>query len=168
MLLGNDLDGAISRFDSSQNFNLVDVGAVFLAGPLGLAVTKGYNFGSLFRGTGGTTRLGIVVSDWRVERGVAHARDVALATPRNRLALQGGLDFASGRFADMTVAVVDAKGCPRLQQTIRGPFGKPEVGKPSAFKSAAGPFVKLFHKARNLFPSGPCKVFYAGSVAHPA
>jgi uncharacterized protein involved in outer membrane biogenesis len=166
-LLGNDLDGAISRFDSSQNFNLVDVGAVFLAGPLGLAATKGYNFAGLFRGTGGTTKIGTVVSDWKVERGVAQATDVAMATAENRLAVQGGLDFASGRFADMTVAVVDEKGCPRLRQTIRGPFEKPEVGKPHVLGSLAGPWVKLFKKARDVFPSGPCEVFYSGSVAPP-
>lgn len=166
-LLGNDLDGAISRFDSSQNFNLVDVGAVFLAGPLGLAVTKGYNFAGLFRGTGGTTKIGVVVSDWTVDRGVAHAKDVAMATAENRLAVQGGLDFVKGRFADMTVAVVDAKGCPRLRQTIRGPFEKPEVEKPHALTSLAGPLVKLFKRARDVFPSGPCDVFYSGSVAPP-
>jgi uncharacterized protein involved in outer membrane biogenesis len=166
-LLGNDLDGVISRFDSSQNFNLVDVGAVFLAGPLGLAVTKGYNFAGLFQGTGGTTKIGTVVSDWKVEHGVARAKDVAMATAENRLALQGGLDFVNGRFADMSVAVVDAEGCPRLQQTIRGPFEKPEVEKPHVFTSLAGPVVKLFKKARNIFPAGPCEVFYSGSVAPP-
>jgi hypothetical protein len=32
----------------------------------------------------------------------------------------GGLDFVYGRFADMTAAVVDAEGCPKLKQTIRG------------------------------------------------
>ena len=42
-LYGRDLDRDISRYASSQNFNLVDVGAVFFAGPLGLAVTKGYS-----------------------------------------------------------------------------------------------------------------------------
>lgn len=166
-LMNNDLDGAISRFDSSQNFNLVDVGAVFLAGPVGLAVTKGYNFAGLFQGTGGTTRIGIVVSDWKVEHGVARAKDVAMATPKNRLAVQGGLDFVHGQFADMTVAVVDADGCPRLRQTIRGPFEKPEVEKPHVLASLAGPLTSLFKKAKKIFPAAPCEVFYSGSVAPP-
>ena len=43
-LTGSDLDKEIASFESSQHFNLVDVGAVFFAGPLGLVVTKGYNF----------------------------------------------------------------------------------------------------------------------------
>ena len=54
-LVGNDLDGALSGFDSSQNFNLVDLGAVFLAGPVGLAVTRGYQVFRPFRGSGRNT-----------------------------------------------------------------------------------------------------------------
>ena len=44
--IGRDLDTQFSRFESSQNFNLVDVGAFFFAGPFGLVVTKGYDFAS--------------------------------------------------------------------------------------------------------------------------
>jgi uncharacterized protein involved in outer membrane biogenesis len=167
MLVGNDLDRVLSRFESSQNFNLVDVGAVFLAGPLGLAVTKGYNFAGLFRGTGGSSRIRALVSDWRVERGVAHAKDVALATSKNRIALQGGLDFVDRRFADVTVAAIDANGCARVWQVIRGSFGKPVVEKPRVLASLAGPVLKLYKRTRGLFPAGPCEVFYSGSVAPP-
>ena len=166
-LVGNDLDRVLSRFESSQSFNLVDVGAVFFAGPLGLAVTKGYNFASLFRGSGGSTSIGTLVSDWRVERGVAQAKDVAMATTQNRIALQGGLDFVNERFADVTVAVIDAGGCARVRQAIRGSFGKPVVEKPRVLTSLAGPALKLYRQTRGLFPAGPCEVFYSGSVAAP-
>lgn len=166
-LVDNDLDRTLSRFESSQTFNLVDVGAVFFAGPLGLAVTRGYDFASLFRGAGGNSSVGTLVSDWRVERGVAQAQDVAMATSRNRIALQGGLDFVNQRFADVTVAVVDAQGCARVRQAIRGPFGKPVVEKPRVLTSLAGPVVKLYRQTRGLFPAGPCEVFYSGSVAPP-
>lgn len=166
-LVGNDLDRQISRFESSQNFNLVDVGAVFFAGPLGLAVTKGYNFASLFRGSGGTTSIGVLVSDWRVERGVAQAKDVALATTKNRIALRGGLDFVRGRFADVTVAVVDGRGCAKARQAIHGPFANPTVEKPRVLLSLAGPMVRLYQRTRGLFPAGPCEAFYSGSVAPP-
>ena len=166
-LVGSDLDRTLSRFESSQNFNLVDVGAVFFAGPLGLAVTKGYNFASLFRGSGGSSRIRTLVSDWRVERGVAQAKDVALATSENRIALQGGLDFVNGRFADVTVAMIDARGCARVRQVIRGSFGKPVVEKPRVLTSLAGPVLRVYRQTRGLFPAGPCEVFYAGSVAPP-
>src|SRR6202008_2857585 len=84
-----DLDEKLSRYQSSQSFNLIDVGAFFFAGPLGLAVTKGYNFARVFQGTEGTTTIRTLVSDWQVADGVAHARDVAMATRANRIALRG-------------------------------------------------------------------------------
>jgi uncharacterized protein involved in outer membrane biogenesis len=166
-LVGHDLDRELSRYQSSQNFDLVDVGAIFVAGPLGLAVTKGYNFASLFHGSGGSSRIHTLVSDWRVERGVAHAKDVAMATSLNRIALQGDLDFVHGRFADVTVASINAKGCAMVRQTIRGPFGSPVVEKPHVLTSLSGPMVNLYKEARGLFPASPCVAFYSGAVAAP-
>lgn len=164
---GRDLDKELARYKSSQNFNLVDVGALFLAGPLGLAATKGYDFASIFRGSGGSTRIPTLVSKWKVERGVAHATDVALVTNENRLALHGGLDLVHEEFDDVTVAVVDPSGCPKVRQKIVGPFVKPVLEKPFFLKSMAGPAIKLFKAVRNVFPHKECEVFYEGSVAAP-
>ena len=161
-----DIDKELSRYESSQSFNLVDVCAFFFAGPLGLAVTKGYNFASIFRSSGGSSLIRTVVSKWNIEHGVAQAKDVAMATKENRIALQGGLDFVNGRFKEVTVAVIDTRGCPIVQQTIRGSFSKPEVEKPSILTSLAGPASKLLRQAESLF-GGHCDVFYAGSVAPP-
>jgi uncharacterized protein involved in outer membrane biogenesis len=166
-LVGNDLDRRLARFESSQNFNLVDVGAVFFAGPLGLAVTKGYNFASLFRGSGDSSSIRTLVSEWSVARGVARATDVALATSEHRIALQGGLDLVNDRFADVTVAVVDAKGCASVRQAIHGSFADPVVEKPRVLTSLTGPVLKLYQRTRGMFPAGPCEVFYSGSVAPP-
>ena len=132
-----------------------------------MAVTKGYNFASLFEGSGGRSRIRTLVSDWSVERGVARAKDVALATSENRIALQGRLDFVNQRFADVTVAVIDATGCARALQAIHGSFAKPMVEKPRVLMSLAGPWIKLYKRVRGLFPAGPCEVFYSGSVAPP-
>ena len=166
-LHGRDLDKEFSRYESSQNFNLVDVGAFFFAGPVGLAVTKGYNFASIFQGSGGRSEIRKLVSDWKVEHGVAQARDVAMATNKNRVALQGGLDFVNQQFNHVTVALVDAKGCAKVRQKIRGSFQKPVVEKPNILTSLTGPAVKLLKKGAELFPGGKCDVFYAGSVAPP-
>ena len=166
-LYGSDLDQEFSRYESSQNFNLLDVGAVFLAGPLGLAVTKGYNFASIFRGSGDRSSIGKLCSDWKVERGVAQARDVAMATKENRVALKGRLNFVNERFENVTVALIDARGCTRVQQKVHGPFGKPVVEKPNVLMSLAGPALNLLKQARDLFRGGTCEAFYAGSVAAP-
>lgn len=128
-LHGSDLDLEFSRYESSQNFNLVDVGAFIFAGPLGLAVTKGYNFASILKGSGGSSAIRTFASDWKVERGVAQAQDVAMATNKHRIALLGGLDFVNGRFDDVTVALIDAKGCATVRQKISGTFQKPVVEK---------------------------------------
>lgn len=167
ILNGRDLDQAFARFESSQTFNLVDMGAFFFAGPVGLAVTKGYNFASILQGSEGRSEIRTLVSDWKVERGVALSRDVAIATTKNRVALQGRLDFVNERFDDVTVALIDDKGCIRAQQTIHGAFDKPVVENPSTLKALTGPVVKLLKQVGSLFPGGECEVFYAGSVVPP-
>jgi uncharacterized protein involved in outer membrane biogenesis len=161
-----DLDEKLSRYESSQSFNLIDVGAFFFAGPLGLAVTKGYDFARIFQGAEGSTTIRQLVSEWQVEHGVAQARDVAMATHANRIALQGGLDFVSGQYDELTVAVIDAKGCVRVQQKVHGPFLNPVAEKPSALGTLTGPTRTLLRQARSLL-GGKCAVFYAGSVAAP-
>ncbi|KAA3626420.1 MAG: AsmA family protein [Proteobacteria bacterium] len=167
ILYGRDLDQEFARFESSQTFNLVDLGALFFAGPVGLTVTKGYNFASILQGSEGRSEIRTLVSDWKVEGGAAQSQDVAMATDKNRVALQGGLDFVSERFDAVTVALIDSQGCIRAQQTIHGAFKEPVVEKPSTLKSLTGPVVKLLKQVGRLFPGGECEVFYAGSVESP-
>jgi uncharacterized protein involved in outer membrane biogenesis len=166
---GRNLDAEFSRYESSQNFNLVDVGAFFLAGPVGLAVTKGYSFTSIFifQGSDGSSTIRTLVSDWKVERGVARAQDAAMATNENRIALQGGLDFVNERFDDMIIALIDAQGCAKVRQKIHGPFQKPVVEKPNILTSLAGPALSLLKQGKDLLPGGECERFYSGSVAPP-
>lgn len=164
VLHGVDLDETFDRFEASQTFNLVDVGAVFLAGPIGLAVTKGHDFASILKGLDGRSDVRTLVSDWTVERGVLHAEDVAIATNRHRVALQGRLDLVNERFDGVTVALIDAQGCAKVQQKIRGSFAQPVIDKPSTLSALTGPVVRLF---RQVVPGGKCETFYAGSVAAP-
>jgi AsmA protein len=166
-LSGSDLDREFERFESSQTFNLVDVGAFFFAGPLGLVVTKGYDFAHLAQAPGGSSEIQTLVSEWKVERGVAHARDVAMATKENRIALQGKLDFVNDRFDEVTIALVDSKGCVKVQQKISGTFQSPVVAKPNLATSLAGPALRLLEKGADLLTGRQCDVFYAGSVAVP-
>jgi uncharacterized protein involved in outer membrane biogenesis len=166
-LNGRDLDQEFARYESSQNFNLVDVGAYLFTGPFGLVVTKGYDFGRIFQGKGGHSEIRTLVSAWTIDHGVARAQDVAMATRENRVALQGRLDLVNERFDDVTMALIDAKGCPRMLQKIGGTFQKPVVEKPGTLKSLSGPVLGMLKKVENLFPGGKCVVFYAGSVAPP-
>lgn len=167
MFKGGDLDREFARFESSQNFDLLDVGAVFFAGPLGLLVTKGYDFANLAKGSPGHSEIRTLVSDWTVERGVARARDVAMATKHNRIALQGRLDLVNERFDDLTVALVDAKGCAKVRQRMRGSFQAPVAEKPSLLAALTGPAMRLLRKGSDALAGGQCEVFYAGSVPAP-
>jgi len=167
-LSGADLDGQFSRFESSQNFNIVDVGAFFFAGPMGVAVTKGFNFASLLQGAPGSqSEVRTLVSDWKVERGVARAQDVAMATKENRIALQGEINLANDQFEDVVIALVDENGCAKLRQRISGSFQNPVVEKPNPLQTLAGPALSLLKKGGKLLTGGKCDVFYAGSVAAP-
>jgi hypothetical protein len=158
-----DLDEKLNRYESSQNFNLVDLGAFFIAGPLGTAVTKGYDFAGVFRETEGSTVIRRLVSHWQVEEGVARAGDVAFVTQQNRLAMKGKLDFVRKTFDDVTVAVLDDQGCAAIEQKIRGPFAAPEIVKPNVIASLTGPFSNVIRGAKKM-AGVKCEVFYEGSI----
>lgn len=131
-----------------------------MAGPCpATSLTKGFDFARILEGSGGSTPIRVLVSKWQVEHGVAHAMDVAMATRENRVAL-------SGRFDDVTVALIDVKGCSKVQQKIHGPFMQPEVEQPNVLATLAGPTARLLKRAKKLL-GGKCEVFYVGSVAPP-
>ena len=161
-----DLDKEFSNYESTQNFNLIDVGAFFLAGPLGVAVTKGYDYARILKKSEGHTTIRTLISQWKLERGIAQAQDVALATPKNRIAMTGGLNFVNATYDDVTIALVGPKGCARVEQHVHGSFGKPEVEKPNVITTITGPARKLINKSKSLF-GAKCVVFYSGAVQAP-
>jgi len=167
MLYNMDIDALIPKYERSQNFNLVDVGAFFLAGPFGPVLTKSYNFGSLYEELqGGKGHIRMFVSIWKVKRGVADAADVALATRKYRIAMKGGLNFNNDRFDNVTVAVLDKRGCAVYSQKVHGPFRKPKIDKVSILQSISGSVSNALKDAWK-FIGGECKEFYSGSVAQP-
>jgi AsmA family len=168
VLHGLDIDDLISTLQRSRRFSLVDVGAFFLAGPLGPVLTRGYRFADLYQESrGGQGVIAKLVSVWKVENGVAEAVDVAMATKERRIAMKGGLNLIDNRFEDAVVAVIDQHGCVVLSQKVRGPFGAPEIGTISVLMSLTRPVTNLVKSALKLFDGGPCDVFYSGSVPPP-
>jgi AsmA protein len=168
MLKGMDIDELISSLLKSRRFNLVDVGAFFLAGPWGPALTRSYRFADLFKESqGGKGVIAKLVSVWKVENGVAEAVDVAMATKKRRIAMKGGLDFTDDLFENAVVAVLDRNGCALITQKVRGPFNRPEIGNINVLKSLTNPVKNLVRSAVKLFSNKPCEVFYSGSVPPP-
>ncbi len=168
-LHGTEIDGILSNVEEARKLSLADVGVFLLAGPLSSAAVRGYRYGGLYRSTTrqGDTRIARLVSDWTVRDGVADARDVAFSTGKNRIALKGKLDLVNGRFVDVTVALLDGKGCAKIRQKISGPFGDPRMDKTSVLESFVEPVLGLFERTRKLIGQSSCEPFYTGAVQHP-
>jgi AsmA protein len=164
-----DLDNLVEQFIDSQQFDLVDLGAFMIAGPLGPIVTRSYDLGMLANATqGGSSEVRQLVSLWEIAEGRAVARDVALATGKSRIAMSGEVDIGAKSFRNLVVAVIDAGGCALVHQEINGPFDNPQVEKPNFIESAAGPIINIFRGTARLITGKKCDVFYNGSVAAPA
>jgi AsmA family/AsmA-like C-terminal region len=164
-----DLDKVLSSYETSQEFNLVDLGAFLIAGPLGTVALKGYGYGDVYRQTqGGRGTIKQFISHWKIKDGVADATDCALATHHNRVALKGKLDLVGEQYDNVIVALLDDKGCAKFTQGISGPFGSPRVGAVSSMESLAGPISSLYRKAKRFFQGSKCEVFYNGAVQQPS
>jgi hypothetical protein len=160
-----DLDKVLSSYETSQKFDLVDLGAFFIAGPLSVVAVRGYRYGDFYNQTrAGQGTITQFISHWKIKDGVADATDCALATHHNRVALKGKLDLVSERYDTVIVALLDDKGCVKFKQSISGSFGSPRVGTVSRVESFAGPVFNLYRKAKRFVQGGRCEVFYNGAV----
>ncbi|KAF0810980.1 hypothetical protein A167_00012 [Alcanivorax sp. S71-1-4] len=165
---GLDIDQELSRYQSTQRFNLVDLGALAFAGPLGIAATKGAGFARLFDRTQGSSDIAALMSDWTIHDGIAHARDTAMATEKNRLVMLGDIDLGKRRFSNTRVAVVDRRGCAIMEQGITGPFSSPRVQSVSYVKALLGAPLDLLRQGLSLVEMDEeCEAVYEGSVAAP-
>jgi uncharacterized protein involved in outer membrane biogenesis len=164
-----DLDKILSSFETSQEFNLVDLGAFFIAGPLSTVAIKGYGYADVYNQTrGGWGAITQFISRWKIKDGVADAMDCALATHHNRVALKGKLNLVGEQYDNVIVALLDDKGCAKFKQGISGPFGSPRVGAIRSMESLVGPIFDLYRKAKGFIQGGKCEVFYNGSVQQPS
>jgi uncharacterized protein involved in outer membrane biogenesis len=163
-----DIDALITNYERSQHLSLLDVGAFLIAGPLGTLITKSYNFIGLYEASqGGTGSIRKLVSVWNVKNGIAEARDVALATKTQRVAMKGGLNFLNERFVDVTVAALNQRGCIIYSEKVHGSFHKPQIEKESIAESIARSILNPVEDAWKFIQGGECAVFYSGSVAQP-
>ena len=167
-LAWSDLDRQMKKFELSQNLNLFDVSALLFVGPISLVVTKGAELASLSKSTGTGTSIREVISRWKVDKGVAHAVDVALTTNENRVAVHGDLNFVSDQYQDVVVALVDANGCAKARQKVTGPFSNPTADQ-SNILLPVGPLLRLLYSAKALVSGGrnKCDVFYSGLLPSP-
>lgn len=162
-LTGMDLDELINNFQRSQSFNLVDVGAVALAGPAGILYTKGSDYAMMLTANkGDSTSISKLSSKWNLSEGNIEIEDVAFATLENRVAAKGWLNMKTDSL-DVIIGVVDESGCAIIDQQIYGKSDNPEYGKVKVIKTLLSPVTKLLNK----IVAKDCRKFYDGIVTHP-
>jgi AsmA protein len=163
IMYGVDTDELLEKFKRSQKFTLIDVGAVLLAGPVGLAVTKGTDYASLIvLNSGEETLVTNLVSDWNIHDGKLIMQDVAFTTKKNRIAADGWLNFATDSL-EITIALLNKNGCSIFSQDLFGSFDEPETGDIQVFGTILAPVTNLWDDIWG----NDCEVFYNGAVKHP-
>ncbi|HEV8515212.1 MAG TPA: AsmA-like C-terminal region-containing protein [Cyclobacteriaceae bacterium] len=165
-LYGIDVDNVLKKYEKSQNFNLTDVGAVLIAGPVGLAVTKGTDFVSLatinFK-SNQQTNIKTLLTKWKLENRILTTQDVAFSTATNRIAFDGQVDFAKDSIPGITISVVDKNGCSLMDQKLYGKMGKIHTGKLNITKTLLGSIINF----ANAIVGKDCKPVYTGGVKDP-
>jgi hypothetical protein len=165
-LSGVNIDKVLKKFERSQNFDLADLGAVLVAGPVGLAVTKGSDFVSLATvnlNPKDHTHIQTMRAKWRLEDRQLIAEDVAFATSQNRIAFQGRIDIARDSIPGLTIAVVDRNGCALMDQKLYGKTSDLKTGKLNITKTIFGSVINFV----NAIVGKDCKPVYTGIVKHP-
>lgn len=166
---GLDIDDVISKFERSQQIDLLDVGSTFFLGPIGPAITKGSEFAQVYSALQKEkdSEIQKLICSWNIKNGVAEAKDVALTTKKHRIAMVGKLDFVNEQFLDVTIAVLDIKGCAVVSQEIHGSFSNPEIKKMNTIQALMGPVMGVLDNTTKVLLRKKCKVFYKGSLEHP-
>ncbi len=163
-VMGVDIEGYIDKYKRSQNFNLLDVGAVMFAGPAGLAVTKGSDYTVLLTKSKGddSTVVNHFVSEWDLRNGRLSIDDLAMSTERSRIASIGFYDLNRDSI-DFNILILDKQGCALANQSIYGYVNDVQTGKVKVVKTLLGPVTNFF---RNI-GIAKCDILYNGKVSHP-
>ncbi len=163
LLYGFDADEIIEKFKRSQNFNLLDLGAVMLAGPVGIAVTKGSDIASIFAfNEGELTNISKIVSNWSINNSTFIIDDAAFTTHKNRVASNGIIDFNNDSL-DLNIALVNKYGCSIFSQKAYGDINSPTMEKVKVVGTILAPVTNLID---DVF-GADCDVFYDGVIQHP-
>ncbi len=163
ILYGIELDKLIRKFERSQTFNLVDLGAVMFLGPAGLALSKGGSYANIivsdYSENSPVTNL---ISELKIKDGRIMLNDLAFSTEENRVAARGWIDPGKDSI-DIIFAVVDKNGCSIIDQRLYGSVREPEKSGVRFLETIIAPVTNLLQAALGK----NCEPFYEGSVPHP-
>jgi len=153
-----DIDRALEGFDKVTSFDMVDLAGV-VAGPLGIVLVNTYDAYEMKSDLekGGQTKIVKLMASWKIRNLVASARDVAIKTPKNRIAIKGDIDLKQARIKRLYIGILNRQGCAKYLQKIRTlDDGSIEVD--DKMNVITTPFKKLFDTGER------CHVFYNGRI----
>ena len=163
-----DVDELLSLYEETQKVNLLDIGAMFVAGPFASLLTQSGKFallGSKLSKDGKTT-IKNLSSVWKIQNGQAHTKDVAIRTTQNLIALKGSINLSTLQYKKMNIAVLDKRRCAKYNQILTGDLKAKTVDiKQSSVETFFSPVTSLLKSASKLF-KGKCKPFYTGTIKY--
>lgn len=162
---GLHIEKILKQYNDSQVFNVKDLGVLFFAGPFRSVFIKNFDPAHLHSDFG-TTNIRHIVSRWNVNKGVANAQDVAFNTEKYRFAVNGSIDFRNDSFNNLTISLVNKKGCSVLSERLNGPCENPETTTASVIMEIPQP-VGNYWKELAMPKEEFCTVAYKGSVEAP-
>jgi len=153
-----DIDAALEGFDKATSFDMIDLAGV-VAGPLGIVLVNTYDAIEMKKtlDKGGQTKIVKLMASWKVRDLVASARDVAIKTPKNRIAVKGDIDLKNARIKRLYIAILNKRGCAKFLQKIKM-LDDGSIDVSDKLNVVTTPFKKLFDRGEQ------CRVFYRGRV----
>ena len=167
---GVDLNKVFKSLDDAKSINKKDIAGFLVAGPLGVALSKGMSGGNMLSGLdGGTTAVKKLVINAPIKRGIVTLKDVAMKVGGTRVAVKGKIDLTRERFIKVQVGVVGGNGCAKIAEDISGTFSKPKYSTKALTSGVVANTVTSlfgqFTKSSGSNTKKPkCKVFYNGSI----
>lgn len=160
-----DVDKILAKFEETKKVNLLDVGAIFIAGPFAGLLTQGSKFALLKNEVDkkGKTEIKAFSSVWTFKNNKAVAKDVAVKTSKNIIVLKGAINLSNKKFDDIQIAVLDKNRCAKFMQSFEGDLNKNDIKlKENVASTFLSPLTGIFESAGKLF--NDCKPFYSGNI----
>ncbi|MCU7835240.1 MAG: AsmA family protein, partial [gamma proteobacterium symbiont of Taylorina sp.] len=164
---GFDINKVLNDFESSQSVGLLDVGAVVLLGPAGIALTKGKDYTALASSLGhkGKSQIRQLTSDISFSKDVASMDDVSFTTDNHHLVIKGQINLRDETFMQFQVATVDQYGCPIYKESVTGSLHSPTTKKVNILvKGIVNPIKSVTSKLTSKIIPKCEEPFYNGSL----
>lgn len=172
---GYDLDKIVKSYNDLKSGDLKQTGTSFLSSALENTANGKDAFDNLKGGTTAINQLHVKID---IANKVANFSDMAISTMNNRVALKGGINLLDESLKDMSVAILDKKGCASYSQGIEGTLSNPKGKALSADSITVEKVQEVVDMVSSLFGKSKkkevkketneeCKVFNNGVVAHP-